>query len=65
MAEVDHVHCFHRTGLTLMSNPPLTVKVCCHCGHEINERAVFFNIPESTHGPYFPKGCYTTQEPPK
>lgn len=31
----DHgEHCWHDTGVDLLSNPPMQVEICCWCGSE-------------------------------
>jgi hypothetical protein len=46
-----HEHCWHKTGLALMSNPPQDIERCCHCGEE---RVVSLTLARDgiQHGPF-------------
>lgn len=50
----DCKHCWHGTGRMLMSNPPLSVDVCCECGAERGLR-VRQPIEPGLHGPFAPE----------
>ena len=48
-----HTHCPHKTGMMLMTYPPMYKVICCHCG----AHGVLVGVtrrPEG-HGPYAPE----------
>lgn len=48
-------HCYHSTGVALLSYPPQYPEVCCYCGDKRIRRMVVANDP-NTHGAFAPKG---------
>ncbi len=50
-------HCFHATGLRLLTDPPMSKVVCCFCGRTAHEQSEY--RPESGHGPYAPRKVVT------
>lgn len=47
-------HCWHETGLVLMSDPPQTEEVCCYCGKKRTrqEWTSFLKTTPEGHGPH-------------
>ena len=46
-------HCFHRTGMSFMTDPPLHEMKCCFCALTAKERPHY--EPDPAHGPHAPK----------
>ena len=46
-------HCWHDTGKMLLSHPPQSEEVCCHCGL-LRYMRQEFSISSIGHGKYFP-----------
>ena len=56
-------HCWHPTGVQLYTNPPIIMKVCCHCGVERGERqSLGPNL--GCHGPHHPDNPDKEPDPP-
>jgi hypothetical protein len=51
-AGTSAAHCWHRTGVAYMSNPPQYEERCCHCG-EVRCMTVW-TASTGGHGPYAP-----------
>ena len=48
---MQHEHCWHDTGVMLLSDPPQVVDKCCHCGQTQHRRQSIF-MDGKVHGPY-------------
>jgi predicted RNA-binding Zn-ribbon protein involved in translation (DUF1610 family) len=51
-------HCWHHTGVVLMSDPPQDEYVCCHCGEKKyirRETCRVWSDDPSKHGPHAPQ----------
>ena len=46
-------HCWHITGMLLLSNPPQTDEICCWCGSKQSTMGAVFESP-GKHGPMRP-----------
>lgn len=44
-----HEHCWHTSGGILLSSPPQTLEICCHCGQT---RVARTPDDSANHGPY-------------
>jgi hypothetical protein len=44
-------HCYHDTGVMLLSEPPQIVEKCCHCGEKHHRLQSIFKRGK-THGPH-------------
>jgi len=54
----EHIHCWHDSGVALMSMPPQYKHICCHCGE------IKLVIPQTVasfegHGKYHPQNYIT------
>jgi hypothetical protein len=48
---MQHDHCWHDTGVMLLSHPPQLVERCCHCGETQNRSQSLF-MDGKVHGPH-------------
>jgi hypothetical protein len=48
-------HCYHYTGIALVSWPVQYQQKCCHCGKVEYERQELPSTPPG-HGPHYPNG---------
>lgn len=49
-----HGHCWHYSGRSLMSMPPIDIDVCCHCNESKQVRWMAL-ASNKGHGPFVPK----------
>ena len=49
-------HCFHPTGISFMTNPPLHEMKCCFCALTTEDHPHYGADP--SHGPHAPKTFY-------
>lgn len=48
---MQHDHCWHDTGVLLLSDPPKVVERCCHCGETRHKDQTLY-MDGKVHGPY-------------
>ena len=48
----DNMHCWHQTGVMLLSDPPIVQEICCFCGKK-REMRVAPPPVQGHHGPYW------------
>jgi len=47
-------HCWHDTGIVLMSNPPQRQEICCNCGEIKTTHLQKLRVYHEEHGPFLP-----------
>jgi hypothetical protein len=55
----EHEHCWHGTEVMLLSNPPQSQEVCCHCGEK--KTTMQYSPGSQGHGPYAPQSYVPRQ----
>lgn len=58
--QVSRQHCWHFTGICLLSVPPQYEQVCCLCGKKRHEISGHEDKPDG-HGPFYPKQTFTVK----